>query len=287
MQFTISAATLLALVSAASAQTAGFDAITAPAKAEVVPACSTYKLTWDYVSTYAGTVSIQLLQGATSTTLQLGPVIASGVDNSLGAYDWAVDCALGADATYGIKITYDNDASGVTFQYSNPFSISKAAATSSSAASTSAAPTTSSAPVAQGDAEPSTIYSTQYMTVTSCAATVTDCPARSTVVQSTSFPVVATGPVSSAPAVAPTGGAASSFTSVSPVVTSAPAPLYPAGNATTTGYGAVGGTVTLSTKTTTGAGSAATTSAIATAGAGRVTGGVAAAVGLMAAVFAL
>lgn len=77
MQFTISAATLLALVSAASAQTAGFDAITAPAKAEVVPACSSYKLTWDYVSTYAGTVTIQLLEGATSTTLQLGPVIAS------------------------------------------------------------------------------------------------------------------------------------------------------------------------------------------------------------------
>lgn len=77
MQFTISAATLLAIVSAANAQTAGFDAITAPAKDEVVPACSSYKLTWDYVSTYAGTVSIQLLEGATPTTLQLGPVIAS------------------------------------------------------------------------------------------------------------------------------------------------------------------------------------------------------------------
>lgn len=77
MQFTISAATLLAIVSAANAQTAGFDAITAPAKDEVVPACSSYTLTWDYVSTYAGTVSIQLLEGATSTTLQLGPVIAS------------------------------------------------------------------------------------------------------------------------------------------------------------------------------------------------------------------
>lgn len=77
MQYTISAATFLALVSAARAQTAGFDAITAPAKAEVVPACSNYVLTWDYVSTYAGTVTIQLLEGATSTTLQLGPVIAS------------------------------------------------------------------------------------------------------------------------------------------------------------------------------------------------------------------
>ncbi|KAJ4387649.1 hypothetical protein N0V93_008246 [Gnomoniopsis smithogilvyi] len=296
MQFTISAATLLALVSAASAQTAGFDAITAPAKAEVVPACSNYKLTWDYVSTYAGTVSIQLLQGATSTTLQLGPVIASGVDNSLGAYTWAVDCALGDDATYGIKIIYDNDASGVTFQYSNPFSISKAAASSSSSSSAAAAPTsaTSSAQIAEDYGDASTVYSTQYMTITSCAATVTDCPARSTVVSSTSFPVVATGPssvpvpVSSNAAQTGATGVPSSFTTVSPVVTGAPAPIYPAGNATTAGLGGVGGTVTLSTKTTTGSGSAATTSAIATAGAGRVAmGGVAAVAGFAAAVFAL
>lgn len=77
MHTTISAASLLALVSAVAAQTAGFDAITTPAKDEAVAACSSYVINWDYVSTYAGTVSIQLLEGATSTTLQLGPVIAS------------------------------------------------------------------------------------------------------------------------------------------------------------------------------------------------------------------
>lgn len=77
MQFTISAATLLALVSAAMAQTAGFDAITKPAKDEAVAACASYPITWEYTSDYSGTVSIQLLEGATSTTLQLGPVIAS------------------------------------------------------------------------------------------------------------------------------------------------------------------------------------------------------------------
>lgn len=212
-----------------------------------------------------------------------------GVDNSLGSYTWAVDCALGADATYGIKIIYDNDATGVTFQYSNPFSISKAAAagtTSASSASSAAAPVTTSSSSAavtvdQGDASsPSTIYSTEYMTITSCAASVTDCPARSTVVSSTSYPVVATGSASSS--------ASSAFTSVSPVVTGAPAPLYPAGNATGAGLVGVGGTVTLSTKTTTGGASAATTSAITTSGAGRVAlGGVAAIVGLAAAVFTL
>lgn len=183
----------------------------------------------------------------------------------------------------------------MTFQYSNPFSISKAATSSSSsvASSTTAAATTS-APVNENNGEAaSTVYSTEYMTITSCAATVTDCPARSTVVSSTSYPVIATGagsvsapaPVSSNDALT---GAQSSFTSVSPVVTAAPAPLYPAGNATGAGLVGVGGTVTLSTKTTTGGAAAATTSAITTSGAGRVAmGGVAAVVGLVAAVFVL
>lgn len=76
MQITLSVASFLALVSAAMAQTAGFDAITTPAKSEVVPAGSSYVINWDYVSTYAGTISIQLLEGADPTTLQLGPVIA-------------------------------------------------------------------------------------------------------------------------------------------------------------------------------------------------------------------
>lgn len=77
MHATFSAASLLALVSAVSAQTAGFDAISKPAKDEAVAACATYTVTWEYTSAYPGTVSIQLLEGATSTTLQLGAVIAS------------------------------------------------------------------------------------------------------------------------------------------------------------------------------------------------------------------
>lgn len=77
MKVTITAATLLAWVSAALAQTAGFDAITVPVKDESVPAGSTYTVKWDYSADYAGTVSIQLLQGADPTTLQLGPVVAS------------------------------------------------------------------------------------------------------------------------------------------------------------------------------------------------------------------
>ena len=77
MQVTVSAATFLAWVSAVVAQTAGFDAVLTPTKNEVVEAGSTYTITWDYSSTYSSTVSIQILQGASSTTLQLGDVIAS------------------------------------------------------------------------------------------------------------------------------------------------------------------------------------------------------------------
>lgn len=77
MRFVISAASLMALISAVVAQTAGFDAITTPAKDEIVPAGSSYVINWDYTSTYAGTVTIQLLQGATPSTLQLGAIIAS------------------------------------------------------------------------------------------------------------------------------------------------------------------------------------------------------------------
>lgn len=350
MQFTISAASFLALVSAAMAQTAGFDAITTPAKAEVVPAGSSYVINWDYVSTYAGTVTIQLLEGATSTTLQLGPILASksilsshdnphvvvhrgvretvrgttclqllpgGIDNSLGAFTWPVDSTLGDDATYGIKITFDGDATGATFQYSNPFSISKASAAVTPSA---AAPATSSAPVAVnvGDEPESTLYSTAWITVTSCAATVTDCPARSTVVSSTLVPAASTPAVgggSPEPSAATGVGAASppakpsaatgygaaqppaepsvpatGVSASSPVVTSPPAPVYPAGNGTIGGSGAGGlGTVTLpKSATTTGSGSAATTSAVVTAGAGRVAvGGLAAAAGLFFAFFAL
>lgn len=82
MYATMSTAAFLALVSAVSAQTAGFDPITKPAKDEAVSACSTYTVTWDYTSAYPGTVSIQLLEGATSTTLQLGAVIASKMTHS-------------------------------------------------------------------------------------------------------------------------------------------------------------------------------------------------------------
>lgn len=292
MQVTITAATLLAWVSAALAQTAGFDPITTPAKDESVAAGSTYTVKWDYSADYAGTVSIQLLQGADPTTLQLGPVVASGLDNSAGSYAWAVDAGLGADATYGLKITYDSNPE--VFQYSFPFHIAKGAASSSAAAP--ATTVAAEVPANQANVE-STIYSTEMVTITSCAATVTDCPARSTVTSSTVKPITTGGaPAPSAPAPsapAPVASAPSNV-NVPPQPQTTLTPAYPAGNGTTPGGGAIG-TVTLKTSSSVAAGTGnipaptATGSVPVTAnGAGRVAAGsIALVAGVMAAVFAL
>lgn len=283
MQVTITAATLLAWVSAALAQTAGFDPITTPAKDESVAAGSTYTVKWDYSPNYAGTVSIQLLQGADPTTLQLGPVVASGLDNSAGSYAWAVDASLGADATYGLKITYDSNPE--VFQYSFPFHIAKGAPVSSAPAPAITPAAGAGAPANQANAQ-STIYSTELVTITSCAATVTDCPARSTVTSSTIKPIT-TGPASSGPA--------PSNVNVPPQPHTTLTPAYPVANSTTPGGGAIG-TVTIKTSSSSvpaGTGNipppTTTGSVPVTAnGAGRLAAGsVALVAGVMAAVFAL
>ncbi|ROV92252.1 hypothetical protein VPNG_09681 [Cytospora leucostoma] len=328
MRVTISAATLLAWVSTVVAQTSGFDAVLTPTKDEVLTAGSTYTITWDYSATYSSSISIQLLEGETSTTLQLGDVIGSFVDNSQGSYSWTIDSSLGSDATYGLKIIYNADPS--IFQYSNPFQITQAAtsaaATTAAAASSVAEQVTTAAPAATtsaavaGNAEDtsSTVFSTEWVTITSCAATVTDCPARSTVTSSTVKPLATTvkpassavassiaTEESSAPASPASSAVASSaaessvaavattsaVSSVQASATSIAVPTtfsaaYPAGNSTGKGAGGLG-TVTLPTSTATGASSSST--AIVTAGAGKVAAGSAFALvaSLIAAVFAL
>ncbi|KKY38323.1 putative gpi anchored serine-threonine rich protein [Diaporthe ampelina] len=133
MQFSFYAATCLALVSRVFAQTEGFDAITAPTKDQTLAAGTTSTVTWDYNPQYAGTVTITLLQGATPETLQLGSAIATGIDNSAGSYTWNIDSSLGADATYGLRISLDSDPA--TFQYSFPFHIAASSGTSSGSSS--------------------------------------------------------------------------------------------------------------------------------------------------------
>lgn len=93
----------------------------------------------------------------------------------------------------------------------------------------------------------STVYSTDVITVVSCAASVTNCPARSTVVSTTSYPVVlptsipayvnTTASVPSYPVSSPAGVASYPVSSYPAVPTSYPAvaissaggvPTYPA-----------------------------------------------------------
>lgn len=69
MQFSISAAAVLAFVASAFAQTADFDAVNAPAAWEVLPAGSTFKISWQAPAKYDGeTISISLIGGATQGT---------------------------------------------------------------------------------------------------------------------------------------------------------------------------------------------------------------------------
>lgn len=78
MQFATISAAALAFAVSAFAQTAGFDAISAPAKAEVVPAGSDYTIVWAPDTKYTGaTITISLLGGKTPGTLNVVSILAS------------------------------------------------------------------------------------------------------------------------------------------------------------------------------------------------------------------
>ncbi|KAI1412575.1 Ser-Thr-rich glycosyl-phosphatidyl-inositol-anchored membrane family-domain-containing protein [Hypoxylon sp. FL1857] len=112
-------ASALAFAASALAQTAGFAVLTSPTEGEKVPSGKTFTIKWE-AGKYTGPVTIALLGGATPTTLVPGPVLAT-VDVTQGSFAWNVDCSLGKEKTYGIKITSVSDEA--TFQYSFPFAI--------------------------------------------------------------------------------------------------------------------------------------------------------------------
>jgi hypothetical protein len=82
MQYSFLSAAILALVSSVAAQTSGFDAITSPTQDQNIPAGSSFDIVWQS-GTVTGDITITLLQGATPSTLELGPVIAS-------TYEWSI-----------------------------------------------------------------------------------------------------------------------------------------------------------------------------------------------------
>jgi Ser-Thr-rich glycosyl-phosphatidyl-inositol-anchored membrane family len=77
MRSTFISAAVLAFASAvfATNPTPGFDPITSPFQDENVPAGKPFEIVWEPSKSYTGTVTIQLLQGATISTLSAGDVI--------------------------------------------------------------------------------------------------------------------------------------------------------------------------------------------------------------------
>jgi len=62
-------AAIAAFASSVLAQTAGFDAITKPAKDESIPAGETYTVEWTPAAKYTGTVKLGLIGGASNLSL--------------------------------------------------------------------------------------------------------------------------------------------------------------------------------------------------------------------------
>jgi len=133
MRFTVSAAALLAFASSALAQTADFDAILTPTKDAIVPAGSTFDVTWTSIAKYSGSVTLSLLGGKTNTSLAALGSIGTAT-NSANKFAWAVDATLGDEPLYGIQITLDSDST--IFQFSNPFHIKGGKGTGASGSAT-------------------------------------------------------------------------------------------------------------------------------------------------------
>jgi len=76
MRWSAISLTFLGLQCFVNAQTANFDEITSPTQDQNVAAGSSLDIVWKPSEQYSGTVTIQLLQGATPSTLSKGGVVA-------------------------------------------------------------------------------------------------------------------------------------------------------------------------------------------------------------------
>ncbi|CAL3964308.1 hypothetical protein PZA11_001700 [Diplocarpon coronariae] len=139
MQFSHISAAFLALASSALAQTADFVPVLSPTQNQQVAAGSVLRIQWQPSSAHTGPVTIQLLQGATPSTLEVGATVAASIDQSSGAYDWTVPQDLKSFPTYGFKFVLDSNPQ--IFQYSFPFHVTGLTASPS---------TSSSAPTGDG-----------------------------------------------------------------------------------------------------------------------------------------
>ncbi|KAI0017653.1 Ser-Thr-rich glycosyl-phosphatidyl-inositol-anchored membrane family-domain-containing protein [Xylariomycetidae sp. FL0641] len=134
MRYTVSA--VLAFAVQALAQTPGYGVMTSPTSGAVVQSGKTFTVVWQ-PNGYTGQAVLSLVGGATQGTLMPLSDLAT-INIEAGSFSWNVDCSLGEDNTYGLKIT--STANPATFQWSFPFKISAP----SCGATTAAVSTTSS-----------------------------------------------------------------------------------------------------------------------------------------------
>jgi hypothetical protein len=226
MQFTIAA--ILALAGFALAQTPGFNPLTNPTMNEVIPAGKPYTIKWTPQGGNGAPVSLYAYAGESASTLQEISTIATGVEASLGKFEWNISPAIGGKyKAYGIKIALASDKE--TYQWSNPFTISAAEGSSSAASSsspaTTAASTSSSAATSKTDSVSTTtskpIYSSTTVPTTSSSIAITTpmgnlstsavptggAATQVTLVTSTSRASSAAGGSATSPATVPTGAA--------------------------------------------------------------------------------
>lgn len=156
-----SAATLLAFASVVLAQTPGFNVITSPAKGEKVPAGKTYEIVWAPDAKNPGAITIELYGGAADNLLNLVQTLETGFDGSAGTYPWAVGSALGTEKVYGIKVILESNTT--TWQWGNPFEITKGSSPSATA-------TGSTSVIVTSTVEPSSTSAKVSSTITSKTA---------------------------------------------------------------------------------------------------------------------
>ncbi|KAG5981778.1 hypothetical protein E4U55_002580 [Claviceps digitariae] len=211
-----SAAAVLAFAASTLAQTPDFDPIYTPKKNEVVAAGSALTVTWDAPAKYAsGTISIELIGGATQNTQQHIANIASGVQNGAKTYTWNIDASLGAENVYGLVFKLESDPK--IFQYSNPFHIKASGSgavttttTTTTSLSSSTTPTSMTAAPTSGDPK----LMSSFVTKTEEFTTTVPCPSKKA--DSTgnpSAPADSSAPTASNPIMTSTSG-------ISPVPTS-------------------------------------------------------------------
>ncbi|KAF2679921.1 hypothetical protein K458DRAFT_407763 [Lentithecium fluviatile CBS 122367] len=144
----------------------------APATGEVVPGCEPYTLKWN--PTTKGTVSIEIISGATQGTLVPVGKVATGIANT-GSFVWTPEAALGENAVTGYKI-YD-DATG-TFQYSVPFSVDGSTCKDTETPTPTPEPTKDTYPTGP---TPSETKTPEYPTSTPIPSSSTTCTTTSTI----------------------------------------------------------------------------------------------------------